>query len=136
MNVNLALLSIEFETYKQLRYDPTLEHAFELNDTEPGEYIRPVIQATLRRIKRCLATTVSSLFNFGYKRLINVNNLMYERFAAISTELLNSEDKAGSDRILFETRLYRLEPSSVYKLAIDIEKMPNSSIKISSTPVA
>lgn len=128
MAIRLALISFEFDECKGLRYDPRFDHDLEASTPRPGESIQPVIDKAFRRIQRSLAVTLSQLFHYGYSQLSNVNNFMHLGIFAVQTDKPEKNGPTSATSILFVTRFYRLKPLPTYKVTIDIEEMPNSSI--------
>lgn len=127
MAVKQALVSFEFQQVKGLIYEPQHDHDFAASDPGPNESIQPVISKAFARIKKCVARSVNSNFNFGFSRLQNMNNYLFIAVTALQAELLNCDETSSSTSSLLTMKFYRLFPSIDYKVTIDIEEMPNST---------
>lgn len=131
MAVKTALLSFEFEKLNELAYDPKFDYEFSSSDPKPGEGCQPLIQEAFTRIKQCLAASVSSSFKFGRTELQNMNNFLHIGTSVINAEVQNNDGSSnGQTNLILIVKFYRLEPKTSYKVTLDIEEMPTSSLAV------
>lgn len=128
MALRTGLLSFEIKSFEGLEYDPNLDHEFGHSAPGPGESIQPVIEKVFRQIKKCVAQTISSQFNFGQLFLQNVNNFMHVASAVIEAEVSHADGTCGQTATMLTCKFYRLElPPNSYKISLELEEMPSSA---------
>jgi len=131
MATKLALLSFEFEKLgEDIHHDPGLEYDF-ARKPKPiiGEANQPVVAEAVARIKLCLAKAVSSLFNFGTTQIQNLSNFLHVATLTHDIEVQHTDGTTGQACLLVHCKFYLLQPTGVYRVNLDIEELPSSSIK-------
>lgn len=129
MAINLALLSFEFESFEELSYDSTKDHDFsEPGVLLPNNDIQPVVEKAFTAIKQCLADSISRSFHFGQVFIQNLDNFLHIGSILVRAEVQHTDNSTAQTSIIVVTKFYRLEPTTKYKVTIDIEQMPSSSM--------
>lgn len=140
MALKTALITFEFESFGGLQYDPACDfRKFATEDPRPGEYVQPVIDEAFSKIIVCLEETVNKLFhNFGKRNnILNIDNSLHigTEVAGAGLEVQHNDGTFGKVYTVLHVKFYRLEPSITYKVSIDIENLPSSSMN-SDNPIA
>lgn len=126
MSLQIALCSFEFETVGGLAYISDYDHDFRADDPPPGASVQPVIQAAHDKIKKCMSCTINSTFHFGTSQVQNINNFLHIGTSTLDAYVSDVEGNEGRMSMLFIAKFYRLEPTTRYKVTLDLEEMPST----------
>lgn len=130
MALKFALITFEFESIRDMRYNQSYDYSdFGTENIPPGKYIQPVIDKAFKQIKKCLAKSINTTFHFGQNTLNNIDNFLHVGTSILRAEVQHTDNTTGQTCTIVQVKFYRLEPSDIYKVAIDIEDMPTSSMK-------
>jgi hypothetical protein len=128
MALKVALLCFQFRTLEGILHDPFLEHDFTKYIPLPSEAIQPVVAEAVARIKRSIASSVSSWFNFGQTRITNISNFLHIATLTFNTEIEHTDGSTGQTSIAIVIKFYHLEQEDAYRVTLDIEEMHSSVI--------
>lgn len=132
MAVQLALISFEFDRVDDIYYNPELDHPFENHDPHPGEAIQPIIGEAVYRIRRAMASSISTMFKFGQVKIINMSNFLHLATMTFDAHIPKANFGHATTCIIACAKFYLLDPQITYKCTLDIEEIPNSSVNVDS----
>ena len=134
MACKLALISFQFENLDGIVYDQSLDYNFDRHDDPlPNEAIQPMVAEAMVRIKKAIATNISSMFNFGQMKVQNVSNQLHLGTMSFNTQIMHNDGSEGQTCMVVVVKVFRLDPSSKYMVSLDLEEMPSSLMAANDT---
>jgi hypothetical protein len=128
MALKMAFLCFQFDTLDGISHEPALEHNFLHDPPMPGEAMQPIVAEAVARVKRAIAASISSWFNFGQTRITNISNFLHTATLTFNTEISHTDGSTGQTSIVIVIKFYRMENEDSYRVTLDIEEMHSSAI--------